>query len=523
MLEAYADHVAEILSDRKYMRPVRVAYSPDSRRLTLVLDLPRASGIPAVKAYKYVAARDEVVAEPRKEAEVRRVYQAAIARLALCAVDYAASVTSPALVGTLAVNAHVSTKDPATGLPVSPCLVTFLTGRERFAGIVLDERELDPARCLRHLDARVSPDPLGLEPVTPIVDFEAERSAPAARGRVDLMALSPSDFEHLIERLFLAMGYNAWKTRDSRDDGVDAVVTRDDLALGGVCVVQAKRTKNTVPVAIVRELAGTMQVHKAHTGMVVATSTFGPASYAFAEQVGRIRLVDQGTLRVLLKTHLWMDAVAGSPSADPPRTDSVDPPPAGPLSFGLAGLRIGQQLPEPHGPPGLRPPGTDRAPHDVAPHGRPAVSDQQRGLGRHRQPVGDVPPAPRIPDDDGAVPAEVQREAVDAADAQLDDAPEGASGRGEQVRGHPAQHVGDDRSGRVRGQRPRPAQGAGDVEAVHQDLAVPGGGERTGGAGPCRYQGVWRSASGPLRGIAPRRTSPASRSPAAACLALSAA
>jgi restriction system protein len=326
--EAYADHVAEILSDRKYMRPVRVAYSPDSRRLTLVLDLPRASGIPAVKAYKYVASRDEVVAEPRKEAEIRQVYQAAIARLALCAADYAASVTSPTLVATLAVNAHVSTKDPATGLPVSPCLVTFLTGRERLAGIVLDEPELDPSRCLRHLDARVSPDPLGLEPVMPIVDVDAERSAPAAEGRVDLMALSPSDFERLIERLFLAMGYHAWKTRDSRDDGVDAVVTRDDLALGGVCVVQAKRTKNTVPVAVVRELAGTMQLHKAHTGMVVTTSTFGPASYAFAEQVGRIQLVDHGTLRVLLKTHLGMDVVVGSQPTDSSRTDAGDPPPA---------------------------------------------------------------------------------------------------------------------------------------------------------------------------------------------------
>jgi restriction system protein len=50
------------------------------------------------------------------------------------------------------------------------------------------------------------------------------------------------------------------------------------------------------------------------TGMVVTTSTFGPASYTFAEEVGRIRLVDEAALRVLLKRHLGRDAVVGPPT-----------------------------------------------------------------------------------------------------------------------------------------------------------------------------------------------------------------
>lgn len=321
---AYAERVAAVLAERRYVnpnRPVQVVYAPDSRRLTLNLPLPRKSGIPLAKSFKYVAARDEIVAEPRKPAEIRRIYQAAIARLTLCIADYAAAVTSPELVAEIAVNGHLATRDPATGRPANPCLVTFLAERARFEQILLDAPALDPVRCLHGLDARMSPNPYDLEAVEPIVDFDLERFQLADEtgalvgldARVDLMSLTPSMFESLIEKLFQAMGYNARKTRDSRDDGVDTVLFLEDLALGGICVIQVKRTKNTVPIDTVKALFGTMEQQKAHTGMVVTTSTFGPASYKFADEVGRIKLIDRGKLKFLLREHLDMDVLISSP------------------------------------------------------------------------------------------------------------------------------------------------------------------------------------------------------------------
>ena len=130
-----------------------------------------------------------------------------------------------------------------------------------------------------------------------------------ASQALDLSTMNPYDFERLIRDLFLAMGFTAWRTPDSRDGGVDAVAVRDDIAIGGVCVIQAKRYTHTVPVEAVRALYGTMQAQKAYTGLVVTTSAFGPASYAFAAEVGRNTLIDGPRLRALIKEHLGRDTV----------------------------------------------------------------------------------------------------------------------------------------------------------------------------------------------------------------------
>ncbi|MEY9891155.1 restriction system protein [Catenulispora sp. MAP5-51] len=312
--DGFADCVSQILAERAFLRRAHpeVAYSPDARRLTVAVDLPRPEGVPSDRAFRYVAAQEAVVAIPRREAETQRVYRDAVARLALCVADYAAAITAPEAVEVIAVNGHVRATDPATGRPVRPCLVSLLVERDAFELVALDEPSLDPVRCLAHLRALLSDDPLGLQPVIPFVDPGLERRPSTEAGAatvLDLTAMDPYDFERLIRDLFLAMGFRAWKTPDSRDGGVDAVAVRDDIAIGGVCVIQAKRYTRTVPVEAVRALYGTMQEHKAYTGLVVTTSSFGPASHAFAAEVGRITLVDGARLRALIKEHLGVDAV----------------------------------------------------------------------------------------------------------------------------------------------------------------------------------------------------------------------
>jgi restriction system protein len=83
---------------------------------------------------------------------------------------------------------------------------------------------------------------------------------------------------------------------------VDAVVFDPDPFHGGKYVVQAKRYTNTVPVAAVRELWGTMNHEHASKGILVTTATFGPDAYEFAKDKP-ITLVDGSGLLFLLEKH----------------------------------------------------------------------------------------------------------------------------------------------------------------------------------------------------------------------------
>ncbi|MGF1426441.1 restriction endonuclease [Kitasatospora sp. LaBMicrA B282] len=138
--------------------------------------------------------------------------------------------------------------------------------REEFAELVLDEPALDPQLCLQQLGAVVSQHPHDLEPVPPIVEFDAKRFKLAKDvgavadldSRRDLLRMGAYEFERLVRELFEAMGYETWRTQNSRDDGLDAVAVKRDGDGVTVVAVQAKRTKNAVPVETVRALLGTV-------------------------------------------------------------------------------------------------------------------------------------------------------------------------------------------------------------------------------------------------------------------------
>lgn len=57
-------------------------------------------------------------------------------------------------------------------------------------------------------------------------------------------------------------------------------------------LIQAKRTKNTVPTEAVRALAGVMHDKAAAKGILITTAWFGKASRDFAQRTGRMELID---------------------------------------------------------------------------------------------------------------------------------------------------------------------------------------------------------------------------------------
>lgn len=319
MALAVADLLTRLGGPEQVQDAVRAAYAPETRELLLEIELPRQSVIPTESGFRYVASKSSVVAEPRKAAEIRQLFRDLAARFTLRAVDYALTVSPPALVGTVLVNGHVRAKDPATGKPVHPCLVSVKVSREVFEEIDLDEPALDPVACLKYLSAMLSPHPYDLEAVRPVLAFDLSRFKfvdeldvlSQLDHRQDLLQLTPTEFEHLVRQLFEAMGLKAWVTQASRDDGVDAFAFNPDPVLGGQCVIQAKRYSKVIPIEAVRALEGTIQDKRAAKGILVATSWFSSGDREFADRMGRIELIDGSNLKALLAEYLGRDVVIG--------------------------------------------------------------------------------------------------------------------------------------------------------------------------------------------------------------------
>jgi HJR/Mrr/RecB family endonuclease len=138
------------------------------------------------------------------------------------------------------------------------------------------------------------------------------------RRRINLLAMNPIEFEHLMRQLFDAMGFDSWDTHFRPDDGVDAVAYRRDPVLGGESLIQVKRYKNLVPVETVRALAGAVHARNAAKGIIVTTSWFGDASRDFAQRTGDIELIDGRELRTLLHRHLGLEAYIDLPEFPTP-------------------------------------------------------------------------------------------------------------------------------------------------------------------------------------------------------------
>lgn len=302
-----------------------VAFSLDSRQVVIELELPTFEVVPEAREYRYVKTRDEITEIALSATERKAIYASLISQVALQTISESFRSDIHGTIETVILNGHVHTVDRRTGQEIHPCLVTVRTTRDRFGEINL--RQVDPAECLKGLNASISKNPSELAPVRPILEFNMADPRFITESdvlstldtRPNLMDLTFSEFESLITNLFQKMGLETKLTQASRDGGVDCVAYDTRPILGGKVVIQAKRYKNTVGVSAVRDLYGTMQNEGATKGILVATSGYGKASHEFAN--GKpLELIDGANLLYLLHEHAEIDAKIAIPEnwEDPP-------------------------------------------------------------------------------------------------------------------------------------------------------------------------------------------------------------
>lgn len=295
----------------------QVWYQADTGDLLVEIDLPLEDVVPAARAYRYVKTRDEITPVPRPEKERKELYSSVLAQTALRTLHEILASDTEGVIQSVALNGHVATIDRATGRDVHPCLITLQADRDEFGQLVLTQ--VEPQACLKRLRSIISPNPYELEPVRPLVTFDLSKfrlmdSLDVVAGldsRPVLMNLTPTEFEHLIRQLFEAIGLDSVNTQPSSDEGVDAVAMNTDPVMKGLCIIQAKRTKNVVPFETVSALAGVVEHKRAAKGILVTTSWFGRASEAFANEHGRLELLDGANLVHLFKEHMNLDVIPG--------------------------------------------------------------------------------------------------------------------------------------------------------------------------------------------------------------------
>ncbi len=113
-----------------------------------------------------------------------------------------------------------------------------------------------------------------------------------------LQALSPSEFEaYVAYQLFERHGYQVVNVRDTKDGGIDVLVTD---SRGHQAIVQCKRYRGNVGEPIVRDLYGTMIHAGATHAYLITTAHFSAEAQRWA--TGKpITLIDGPTLVELTK------------------------------------------------------------------------------------------------------------------------------------------------------------------------------------------------------------------------------
>lgn len=295
-----------------FPKDFEIEYNPDSKILLVEYVLPSPAQIPTLLEVKYIAAKKELKESHLSEAQIAKIYDEAIYKITLRSLHELFEADKAEAVDAIIFNGWVENINKATGKLVNNCIVSIQTKKEEFLEIEL--ANVDPKTCFKNLKGIGSSKLSGIVAIQPIAQINKEDKrfvssydvADKLNEADNLAAMNWEDFEHLMREIFgkefNSNGGEVRVTQASRDGGVDAIAFDPDPIRGGKIVIQAKRYTNTVGVAAVRDLYGTVLNEGATKGILVTTTDYGPDAYEFARNKP-ITLMNGANLLYLLEKH----------------------------------------------------------------------------------------------------------------------------------------------------------------------------------------------------------------------------
>lgn len=128
----------------------------------------------------------------------------------------------------------------------------------------------------------------------------------------EVMKLSPVEFERLVVKLLLKMGYGSgidkagMVTQQSNDGGIDGIIKEDQLGFSQI-YIQAKlwKAEHTVKRPDIQTFVGALQGQQAQKGLFITTSSFSSGAWDYSKNLlgAKIVLIDGETLTRLMIKH----------------------------------------------------------------------------------------------------------------------------------------------------------------------------------------------------------------------------
>lgn len=314
--QAVIENCELVLNNSEYPdsfpKDFEIDYNPESKILLVEYVLPSPAQVPTLLEVKYIATKKELKESHLSEAQVAKIYDETIYKITLRTIHELFEADNAEAIDAIIFNGWVEAINKATGKLVNNCIVSIQTKKEEFLEIEL--ANVDPKTCFKNLKGIGSSKLSGIVAVQPIAQINKEDKRFVSSYDVadkinegdNLASMDWEDFEHLLREIFgkefNSNGGEVKVTQASRDGGVDAIAFDPDPIRGGKIVIQAKRYTNTVGVAAVRDLYGTVLNEGATKGILVTTADYGPDAYEFARNKP-ITLMNGSNLLYLLEKH----------------------------------------------------------------------------------------------------------------------------------------------------------------------------------------------------------------------------
>jgi len=162
--EAIQEYVPIVLSNSVYPDSFPVEhefdYDTEQAELSLRVLVPGPTEVPAIKAYRYQKASDEILPTDLPQKQRKDRYSGAIYEVALRTLHEIFEADRRGFIKTISLELGTNTIDPAIGKQVYVPFVAVATTRERFTNI--DLSAVVPPATLTHLGAVVSKSPFDL-------------------------------------------------------------------------------------------------------------------------------------------------------------------------------------------------------------------------------------------------------------------------------------------------------------------------------------------------------------------------